>query len=182
MGTGGASSGFSAEVNATTSPMNDETLLEMTQRATFRYFWDYGHPFSGMSRERSNGDDNVVTSGGTGFGVMAIVAGASRGWVSRLDALNRVKKIVSFLNGADRFHGVFSHWINGSNGKVVPFSQYDNGGDLVETAFLIQGLWAARQYFDQNTAEEISLRNAITSIWETVECCKFAKSNDLVIA
>jgi len=31
------------------------------------------------------------------------------------------------------------------------FGKYDNGGDLVETAFLIEGLLSARQYFNRDT-------------------------------
>jgi hypothetical protein len=175
------SSNFTEELTATTHPMSDEELLEMTQRATFRYFWDFGHPVSGMSRERNNGDNNVVTSGGTGFGIMALIVGAERGWVSRTDAANRMKKIVYFLKGADRFHGAFSHWINGNSGKVVPFSQYDNGGDLVETAFLIQGLLAARKYFNENNTLETDLRDNITQIWEAVEWDWYRKNGSGVL-
>jgi hypothetical protein len=161
--------------------MTDEELLEMTQRATFRYFWDYGHPVSGMARERSNGDANIVTTGGTGFGIMAIVVGAERGWVTRTEAVNRMIQIASFLQFADRFHGVFPHWMNGTNGNVIPFSQYDNGGDLVETAFLMQGLLAARQYFNQDTPLENALRDVITGLWEEVEWDWYRKNNSGVL-
>ncbi|MBL7810411.1 MAG: T9SS type A sorting domain-containing protein [Saprospiraceae bacterium] len=162
-------------------PMTDEQLLEMTQRETFRYFWDYGHPVSGMARERSNGDPNVVTTGGTGFGIMAIVVGAERGWVTRAEAVNRMIQIASFLQFADRFHGVFPHWMNGTNGNVIPFSQYDDGGDLVETAFLMQGLLTARQYFNQDTPLENALRDVITGLWEEVEWDWYRKNNSGVL-
>lgn len=171
----------SAPVSATTQPMDDEALMDMTQKATFRYFWDYAHPASGLARERSNGDPNLVTSGGSGFGIMAILVGAERGWVSREAAVNRMVQIASFLQFADRFHGVFPHWMNGTNGNVVPFSQYDNGGDLVETAFLMQGLLAARAYFNQNNALENALRDVITSLWEEVEWDWYRKNNSPVL-
>lgn len=166
---------------ATTLAMSDEALLEMTQRATFRYFWDYAHPVSGLARERSNGNPNIVTTGGSGFGVMAILVGAERGWVSRDAAVDRMIQIVSFLQFADRFHGVFPHWMNGTNGNVIPFSQFDDGGDLVETAFLMQGLLAAREYFDQNTPLESALRSVITGLWEEVEWDWYTKNNSGVL-
>ncbi|MCC6462942.1 MAG: T9SS type A sorting domain-containing protein [Saprospiraceae bacterium] len=172
----GQTSDFSDIASAQTAPMADDALLDMVQEYTFRYFWDYGHPISGMARERNNGDPNIVTSGGSGFGIMALVVGAERGWVSREAAVDRMIRIVSFLQFADRYHGVFPHWMNGNTGKTVPFSQYDNGADLVESAFLIQGLLAARQYFDQNTPQENDLRQVITGLWEDVEWDWFRKN------
>ncbi len=171
----------STAASADTRPMSDEELLDMTQRATFRYFWDYAHPTCGLARERSNGDPNIVTTGGSGFGIMAIVVGTERGWVTREQAVTRMIQIVSFLQFADRFHGVFPHWMNGETGNVVPFSQYDNGGDLVETAFLMQGLLAARQYFDQNTPLEKAVRDVITGLWKDVEWDWYRRSNSSVL-
>ena len=171
----------STTVEATTQAMSDDALMEMTQRATFRYFWDYGHPVSGLARERSNGDPNLVTMGGSGFGIMAMLVGVERGWITRDAALNRMIQIASFLQYADRFHGVFPHWMNGTNGDVVPFSQFDNGGDLVETAFLMQGLLTARAYFDQNTPLETALRDVITGLWEDVEWDWYRKDNGPVL-
>ncbi len=178
---GGIEGPASLTASATTQPMDDEALLDMTQRATFRYFWDFAHPQSGLARERSNGDPNIVTTGGSGFGIMAIIVGAERGWVTRDAALNRLIQIASFLQFAEKFHGVFPHWMNGSNGTVIPFSQFDNGGDLVETAFLMQGLLAAREYFDQNTPLESALRNVITGLWEDVEWDWYRKNNSPVL-
>ena len=158
----------SEPATATTFPMNDDQLFDMEQHAAFRYFWDLAHPVSGMARERNTSGD-IITTGGSGFGIMAIVAGVERGWITRDAAVNRMVQIISFLQFADRFHGVFPHWMNGNNGNVVPFSQFDDGGDLVETAFLMQGLLAARAYFDGNTDLEKALRDGITNIWEDVE-------------
>lgn len=159
--------------------LDDEGLLDMVQEATFRYFWDYGHPVSGMARERL-GSGETVTSGGTGFGIMGIVAGIHRGFITRQDGLDRMHKIVDFLATADRFHGAWPHWMNGTTGKVIPFSTKDNGGDLVETAFLVQGLLTARSYFDGD-GEEATLRSKITQLWETVEWDWYRKNNSDVL-
>lgn len=179
--TNGMESDFSQIVAAATYQMSDEELLDMVQHATFRYFWDFAHPVSGLARERSNGDDNIVTTGGSGFGIMTIPVAVERGWITRAEAVNRMIQIVSFLQFADKFHGVFPHWMNGTTGNVIPFSQYDDGGDLVESAFLIQGLLAARQYFNQDTPLENAVREVITGIWEDVEWDWYRKNNSPVL-
>ncbi|HSW54761.1 MAG TPA: glucoamylase family protein [Ignavibacteriaceae bacterium] len=165
----GNESPLSDSVLVTTHDMTDEEFLDMVQRTTFRYFWDYAHPVSGLIRERL-GSGETVTIGGSGFGVMALLVGIEREYISREQGIERMLKILNFLNTqANRFHGAFPHWMNGTTGAVIPFSQYDDGGDLVETSFMIQGLLTARQYFDQSTSEEDEIRNIITQIWETVE-------------
>ena len=173
----GNESPLSDSVVTTTHDMTDEEFLDMVQRTTFRYFWDYAHPVSGLTRERL-GSGETVTIGGSGFGVMALLVGVERGYISREQCVERMLTILNFLNTqADRFHGAFSHWLNGTTGDVIPFSQYDDGGDLVETSFMIQGLLTARQYFDQSTTEEIEVRNLITQIWETVEWDWYRRSS-----
>jgi hypothetical protein len=152
----------------TLTAFSDDALLDMVQRYTFRYFWEFGHPVSGMARERNSSGD-LVTSGGTGFGIMAVLVAIERGFITRQEGLERLLTITGFLENADRFHGVFPHWMNGVTGNVIPFSQFDDGGDLVETAFLMQGLLCARQFFQENNAEEIALREKITGLWEAVE-------------
>ncbi len=165
---------------ASLKTMNDNDWLDMTQRATFRYFWDYAHTISGMIRERNSNDD-VVTIGGTGFGIMAILVGIKRGYISREDGLNRVVQIASFLQIADKYHGTFPHWMNGKTGKTIPFSQYDDGADLVETSFLMQGLLTARQFFDKNETLETELRGIITQLWEDVDYNWFRQGNANVL-
>ncbi len=165
----GNESELSSEFTASTHSMTDEEFLTMVQKSTFRYFWDYAHPVSGLSRERL-GSDNTVTSGGSGFGIMALLVGVERGFITRSEAVQQMLTILNFLaTKADTFHGAFSHWLNGETGKVIPFSQYDNGGDLVETAYMIQGLLTAKQYFDGDDESETQIRNLITYIWERVE-------------
>lgn len=148
--------------------ISDEELLTLVQKQTFKYFWDFAHPVSGMARER-NTSGNTVTAGGSGFGVMAIVTGIHRNFISRADGLARVQQIVNFLKTADRFHGAYSHWIDGNTGKAIAFSAKDNGGDLVETSLLMAGLLTARQYFDGTSTAETNLRNDITTLYNQVE-------------
>jgi len=170
----------SSPSSCNTHDFSDDELKTMVQEATFRYFWDYGHPASGMARERL-GSDNTVTTGGSGFGVMSLLVGIERGFITRLQGKDRMLRILGFLETADRFHGVWPHWIDGSTGHVIPFGTQDNGADLVETAFVIQGLLAVRQYFDGTDADEILIRQKITALWEAVEWSWFRKNNENVL-
>lgn len=143
-------------------------LLDLVQEYTLKYFWDFAEPNSGMARER-NTSGNLVTSGGTGFGIMAMIAGVERGFLGREEVRERVMQIGHFLEGADRFHGAWAHWMDGTTGAALPFSQKDDGGDLVETAFLVQGLISAREYFDRDTPEETALREMVDDLWHGVD-------------
>ena len=173
--------------NAAARPKNlsDSVLLDQVQKQTFRYFWDFAHPVSGLARERSNmGNDygpETTTTGGTGFGIMSIIVAAERGWISRDTALGHLLKMVRFLRKADKFHGAFPHWLNGETGNAVPFSPKDDGADLVETAYLFQGLLCARQYFNQDNARENQLRNRITWLWNEIEWDWFTRGGISVL-
>lgn len=156
--------------------ISDEALLDTVQKHTFNYFWDGAEPNSGLARERYHidgvypmNDEGVVTSGGSGFGIMAIVAGIDRGYVTKAEGLARMEKIVAFLEKAENFHGVYPHWWYGDTGKTRGFSEKDNGGDLVETSFLIQGLLTAHQYYVNGSKEEKALAARIDKLWRNVE-------------
>lgn len=170
----------SGSVATATYEMSDEELMDMVQEYTFRYFWDFAHPVSGLARER-NTSLNTVTMGGSGFGVMAILVGIERGFITRQQGLDRLLLMTAFLEQADRFRGAFPHWMDGNTGTVIPFSAMDNGGDIVETAFLVQGLLAARTYFDRAETDEVLLREKITGIWEAVEWDGYRQSSQGVL-
>lgn len=161
--------------------LGDDELLTLVQERTFKYFWDFAHPISGLARERNTSGD-IVTSGGSGFGIMTIPVGIERKFISRQEGLDRMHKIVDFLlHKARTFKGAYPHWLNGSTGEVVPFSQKDNGADLVETSYLVQGLLTARQYFNGSTGEEETLRKSIDTIWRNVQWDWFRKENENVL-
>lgn len=161
--------------------ISDSALLDLVQQQTFKYFWDFGHPVSGMARER-NSSGETVTTGGTGFGIMTIPVAVSRNFITRSQGLARLQLLVGFLkNNAQRFHGAYPHWMNGTTGVVQPFSQKDNGADLVETSYLIQGLYCARAYFDQNDPAETALRSDIISIIDSVEWDWFTRGGQQVL-
>ena len=151
-------------------------LFEEVQRRTFDYFWSGAEPVSGLARERihldgdyPSNDRDVITSGGSGFGVMAILVGMEHGWVTREQGVERLTRIVTFLERCDRFHGAWPHWWEGPSGKVKPFGKKDDGGDLVETSFMAQGLLCARQYLNKDTTQEAQLATRIDKLWRGIE-------------
>jgi hypothetical protein len=166
----GYSSYFYTGVDSTYqfTQISDDNLLTLIQQQTFKYFWDFGHPSCGMARERNSSGD-IVTTGGSGFGIMAMIVGMERGFITRADGITRLDKILGFLETCDRFHGVWPHWINGVTGKTQPFSATDNGGDLVETSYMIEGLLCMRQYLDSTVVAEKTEITRINNLYKSVE-------------
>jgi hypothetical protein len=156
--------------------ITDDSLLTLVEYRTFQYFWDGAEATSGAARERYHSDNvypendkHIITSGGTGFGVMAILVGIERNFITREQGLERLTKLIDWLEKADRFHGVWPHWLNGETGKVKPFSPDDDGGDLVETSYLLQGLLCVREYFKAGNEKEKALASKIDKLWKAVE-------------
>lgn len=171
-----------------TGALTNNQLLDTIQYYTFQYFWDGAEPNSGLARERFHvdnvypeNDKHIITTGGGGFGVMAILVGIERKFITREQGLERFERIVSFLEKADRFHGVWPHWLNGETGKVKPFSEFDDGADLVETAYLIQGLLAVKQYFSEGNEREKLLAAKIDQLWREVEWDWHQKNGEKVL-
>ena len=173
--------------------ISDSALLDIVQKQTFRYFWQYGHPVSGLARERSNtvkalyywdyineADDEPNLSrssfgeeacaiGGSGFGIMSIIVATERKWIDRDTAIRRLIKMVDFLAKADCYHGIYPHFMNGASGKTIPFGRLDDGADIVETSYLMMGLLSARQYFNGNSIEEKYFRKRVQQIWDAAD-------------
>ena len=164
--------------------VSDSVLLTLVQQQTFKYFWDFGHPVSGLSRERTSSGD-LVTTGGSGFGILSILVGIQRSFITRSQGLSRLSTIVDFLSDSTkvtRYHGAFPHWLNGSTGATIPFSNNDNGGDIVETSYLLEGLLCARQYFNNTSdSQEIALRNNINTIWNAVDWNWYRQNSQSVL-
>lgn len=176
-----------AESNEHAAAVSDDSLLTLVQYQTFQYFWKNAEPTSGLARERTHldgeypeNDQNVVTTGGSGFGLMAILVGIERGFISRKEGFNHFQKVINYLGTADRFHGAWPHWLYGETGKVKPFSPKDDGGDLVETAFLIHGLLTVREYFNDGNEEERMLAGKIDALWRAVEWDWYTKGEDVL--
>lgn len=173
--------------SSTTTVLTDEQLLDVVQKQTFKYFWDYAEPNSGLARERFHpdgnypeNDSNIVTTGGSGFGLMALVAGIDRGYVTKEEGVKRLDKIADFLAKADRFHGAWSHWIDGNTGKVKPFGTKDNGGDLVETSFLVSGFITVREYLKTGNEKEKAVAAKYDALWKGVDWQWFTNNKNVL--
>lgn len=151
----------------------DGALVDLVQRQTFRFFWEGAHPVCGLARDRTglamDPDDDLVSTGGSGFAVMAIIVAAERGWIGRDEALARLGIMLDFLERAPCFHGLFPHYMNGRTGAVIRFGRKDDGSDIVESSYLFQGLLCARQYFSADNPAETSLRDRVTWLWHDAE-------------
>lgn len=164
---------FDSRTTADLSELEDEALLDTAQRQTARYFWEGAHPVNGLARDRQkttgDPDNDLVAIGGSGFGIMAIIVAVSRGWIDRAAALSRLHGMLDFLERVPRYHGMFSHFVDGRTGQTIPFRRKDDGADLVETTFLFQGFICAREYFASSTSEELRLHERINALLRVAE-------------
>jgi len=165
------------------TPLSETELLDQVQKDALKYFVEYAQSSSKLARERYHVEDvsndaNIVTTGGSGFGLMTILVGIERNFIDRTEAVDRLTKALTFLENADRFHGAWSHWMDGNTGKVIPFGTKDNGGDLVETSFLCQGLLCIREYFKNGTPQEIALSEKADMLWKGVEWDWYTKGEN----
>lgn len=166
-------------VSSETKNMSDEELMTMVQEASFNYYWDGAETASGLSKENTTGRQNMIATGASGFGIMALIAGTERGFVTRKESVERFNKIVNFLEKSDKYHGAVAHFIDGKTGKTEAFfGKKDNGADLVETSFLVQGLLAAHQYFNKDNSEEKNIRTTIDKFWKGIEWNWFKQTPD----
>ncbi len=185
--------------------LSDSALLDVVQRQTFRYFWHYAHPVSGLARERDNtvhgdyywdyineayNEPNYSTNtygpeacaiGGTGFGIMATIVAVNRGWIGRDTALRRLVKMVDFLNRADSYHGIFPHFMNGATGKTIAFGKLDDGADIVETSYLLMGFLCAREYFNGDTPMEKYFRSRVNTLWDAANWAWHTKGENKLL-
>lgn len=159
--------------------ISDDALLTKIQQQTFRYFYDFAHPNCGLARERNSSGD-IVTIGGSGFGVMALIVGMERGFITRDEGITRLTKIIGFLETCDRYHGAWPHWVDGATGKTVPFGDNDNGADLVETSYMIEGLMTMRQYLDPAVPAELNLVVRIDALTDAVEYDWFTRGQNVL--
>jgi exo beta-1,2-glucooligosaccharide sophorohydrolase (non-reducing end) len=166
----GRESAQSAVVTAATREMSDDELLTMLQEAAFRYYWEASGTHSGMAHENIPGDDRIVATGATGLAISALIAAVERKFITRDQGLERLETILSFLERVKRYHGAWSHYYNDETGATMSlFGMYDNGGDIIETSYMIQGLLTARGYFNGKAAREQALSKRITALWRAVE-------------
>lgn len=164
--------------------LTDNELLDFVQQESFKYFSDYAESNSGAARERylpdsPETDQHVVTTGGSGFGLMSIIVAMSREFISADEGFQQISGILAFFEQADRFHGAWPHWLNGETGAVIPFSDEDDGGDLVETSFFAQALIVVYEYYKNGTSDEQQLAQKANELWKGIEWNWYTNSQNV---
>ena len=74
--------------------LSDNQLMDKVQSDALKYFWDFAEPNSLLGRERyhedniyPDNDKHVVTTGGSGFGLMTLLVGVDRKFIPRKEAV-----------------------------------------------------------------------------------------------
>lgn len=171
---------WSEVVSATTIPFEREGFLTEVQEAGFRYYFDYANLGSNLPQEGIKPVDswgpNMVSAVSTGMYFFNIAVGIEREFITREEGVAHVTKALKFLSEkTERIYGAFPHWIDGYTGEVIPFSDTDNGADMVETAIIAKGLIFAREFFDGDDPQEKMIREISDRLWREIEWDKFIK-------
>lgn len=149
-------------MTGTTPPVSqqDEEFLDDLSRRSFQYFIEHWHPKTGLIRDRSHVNGEVVrrvdtydvaSLAATGFGLTALCIGVERGWISRSNAESRALVTLRFLAGpAHRKNGWFFHFVELGTGE----RRWQCEASSVDTALVLAGVLTARQYFAGNSEIE----------------------------
>lgn len=169
------------------STKNVDSLLTNVQKQTFQYFWDGAEPNSGLARERIHidghypeNDENVITIGGSGFGLMSTLVAMHNNFIGEAAGLKQIQRSLQFLDTIPRFQGAWSHWYHGDTGQPKAFSASDDGGDIVETAFMAQALICIREYYKNGTPEEQQVANKADELWKGINWDFYRNGQDLL--
>lgn len=166
--------------------LTPDEVMDKAQKDALKYFWDYASPTNRLALERlhfdNTGYDNkLIAIGGSGFGFMNIIVGVERGFIPRAQAVTRLQASLNWLENAQRFKGAWAHWYNADTGAPVMIFAKDNGADIVETAFLCQGLITIREYFKNGNTAEQNLAIKADNLWKGVDWNWFRNGgNDLI--
>jgi hypothetical protein len=166
---------WSEPMEATTLPYDRDKLMNDEQEAAVRFYVDEALPASGLSPEGRPGWGPTITAiGASGMGIENIIVGVERGFIPRQEGLDLILRQLRFLDTkAEKQKGAFGHWMDDGSGEIKPFMNPGTSVDLVETAFLIEGVIIAREYFKGDTPEEKELREIANRLSANVEWDKF---------
>jgi len=126
----------------------DDAFLEELQRASFQFFLEQSHPRTGLVRDRARADgspsEGMASISASGFALSSWALATHRGWVTRAQALDRVRLSLRFLaNEAQRHRGFFYHFMEMDTGKRAWRCELSS----IDTALFLAGAIVAREYF-----------------------------------
>jgi len=160
---------------------NSEKFIDLLEKRTFRYFWDYADPNTGLIRDRAS-DSGVCSIAAVGFGLTSICIAEYRKWITYEEAYNRVLcTLNSFYDDpadpndfcVEGCHGLFWHFIDIHNGKPM----YWDGVSTIDSALLMAGILFCKQYFSGTEIETLA-----TKIYESAEWDWFINNDGLMYA
>lgn len=171
-------------------PSSDEALLDLLERRAFQYFvdWSSRKPESmGFPQDRSTFGD-LLTVGGVGFALPALMIGAERGWISREYAVDQVLPVLRVLgdpaaHGPERVgraghRGWFYHFLGVDGRRKVNFDFADtpqredlNTVELstIDTGLALMGVLATQSYFNRTNEAESEIRGLAQAIYDRVQ-------------
>lgn len=125
---------------------DDEGLLDEISHATFDYFWSAVSPETGMVYDRTSSD--VISTAGVGFQLAALPIGVERGWISRENAADRARQVLTALESepSNRKAGLFYHFINPHDASARRVGR-ELVVSTIDSALLFSGMLVAGEYF-----------------------------------
>lgn len=151
----------------------DSAFLDTLQRRTFDWFWDTTNPRNGLTPDRWP-TRSFSSIAAVGFALSAYPVGVERGWVSRDSARARVLATLRFFwtapqgpepAGTAGYRGFFYHFLDAETGRRFARVELST----IDTALLLAGMLACREYFAGAGAGDQEVRALADSIYRRVD-------------
>ncbi len=151
----------------------DDEFLNLLQHTAFDYFWYEANPTNGMVRDRSR-SNSFCSIAAVGFGLTAIGIGVDHDWISReagrertLATLRTFWETTQTLRSTNAigYKGWFFHFLDMNRAARAGGSELSS----VDTAWFLAGVVYAREYFDQDQADEARIRALANGILDRVD-------------
>lgn len=139
-----------------------EAFLDTLEERTFRWFWDLSDAETGLTLDRAP-SESFASTAAVGFALTAYPIGASRGYVTRAEAAERVLRTLRFfrdapmdpsLSGSAGYRGLYYHFLDRKRGTRFERVELST----VDTALLLAGALFCQSYFDGEGDVEAEIR------------------------
>ena len=147
----------------------DSAFTDTLQHRTFLYFWETANPRNGLVPDRWP-TPSFSSVAAVGFALTSYPIGVEHGWITREQAQQRVLTTLRFFwnapQGAQRsgvtgYHGFFYHFLDMERGE-----RFENVElSTVDTSLLLAGALFCRQYFDDASAGDSTIRALADSLY-----------------
>jgi hypothetical protein len=143
------------------------------QRRTFAFFWERALPGNYQIPDRWP-TERFSSIAATGFGLTAYLVGAERGYVTRAEAAERVRRTLEVLwalpqgpemSGVAGYRGLFYHFLN--NDDALRYQGVELS--TIDTGLLMAGVLSVMSYFDGDDDDERLIRDLADRLYRRVE-------------